>query len=392
MFETDYADPRSLVSWVLGLGEHARVVGPPELEREAADRLGRIVDLHRGELELAPPVKRSRAAAERDGDSRRAEETPIRPERFARLVTLARFLIEAARGGEKLNTSELCEKLQVTDTELREDIDVLNVVNFGGGSYVVYAEVHGDTIEVDPEPYGDNFAQPARLLPLEAKALIAAIDLVGDHLPEGSLESARKKVVDALGHDPAAEGLQITSAKGDDSKIARVLSKAITERKLVEIEYYKENEDEFSERTIEPYWLLNSADGWYVHAFDPSKDLPRSFRLDRIKSVELTKEKFEPREGIEPDISGWPTTGEVPDAQTARVWVSPERARFMREEHSVLEELKDGAVIVALTYAGTDFLAREILKQAGDAAVIEPEEARAAVLDTAERLAGRVAA
>ena len=62
---------------------------------------------------------------------------------------------------------------------------MLNVVNFGGGSYVLYAEVQGDQIEVDPEPYGDNFSKPARLLPLEAKALIAAIDLIGVHLNEG---------------------------------------------------------------------------------------------------------------------------------------------------------------------------------------------------------------
>jgi len=65
------------------------------------------------------------------------------------------------------------------------------VVNFGGGSYVLYAEIKNDEIEVDPEPYSDNFARPARLLPLEAKALVAAIDLLGDHLPEGSLRSAR---------------------------------------------------------------------------------------------------------------------------------------------------------------------------------------------------------
>jgi len=62
---------------------------------------------------------------------------------------------------------------------------VLNVVNFGGGSYVVYAEVQGDTIEVDPEPYGDNFARPARLLPLQAKALVAAIDVAA--LPQDAL-------------------------------------------------------------------------------------------------------------------------------------------------------------------------------------------------------------
>jgi proteasome accessory factor BC len=392
IFETEYSDPRALVSWVLGLGEHARVTGPPEVEREAADRLGRVIDLHREQLETAPPVKRTRGAGERDTESRRAEETPIRPERFARLVTLARILIAAARRGEKLDTRQLCDDLQVTDTELREDIDVLNVVNFGGGSYVVYAEVHGDTIEVDPEPYGDNFAQPARLLPLEAKALVAAIDLVGDHLPEGSLEEARTKVVAALGHDPVAEGLQITTAKGDDSDIARVLSGAISERRLVKIEYYKENEDEFSKRTIEPYGLMNGSEGWYVHAFDPSRDASRSFRLDRIKAAVVSDKEFEPRAGMQPDVSGWPSTGEVPDARNARVWISPERARWARETRNVVEDLKDGALVVDLPYAGTDYLAREILKEAGDAAVLEPEDARLAVLEVAERLAGRVAA
>src|SRR3712207_7723910 len=75
------------------------------------------------------------------------------------------------------------ERLQISGQELREDINVLNVVSFGGGTYVLYAELHDDgTIEVDPEPYADNFARPARLLPVEAKALVAAIDLIGEHL------------------------------------------------------------------------------------------------------------------------------------------------------------------------------------------------------------------
>ncbi|HEX4732882.1 MAG TPA: WYL domain-containing protein [Thermoleophilaceae bacterium] len=389
LFETEYSDPRALVSWVLGLGEHARVVGPPELQQEAAERLERVIELHRGELDIAPPARRSKAATETGSESRRAEETPIRPERFARLVTLARILINAARHGEKLETPQLCKDLQISDTELREDIDVLNVVNFGGGSYVVYAEVHGDTIEVDPEPYGDNFATPARLLPLEAKALVAAIDLVGDHLPEGSLEDARKKVVDALGHDPVAEGLQITTAKGDDSDIARVLSRAIADHHLVKIDYYKENEDEETKnRLIEPYGLINGPEGWYVHAYDPKREDTRSFRLDRIKAVHPTDDEFEPREGIDLDVSGWPSTGEVPDARNARVWMSPERARWARETRTVAEELKDGALVVELPYAGTHYLAREILKEAGDAAVLEPEEARVAVLEAAEALAG----
>ena len=66
--------------------------------------------------------------------------------------------------------------------------------------------------------------------------------------------------------------------------------------------------------------------------------------------------------------------------------MSPERARWAREERRVAQELADGAVVVELRYKGTDFLVREILKEAGDAAVLEPAEAREAVRAAVERL------
>ncbi|MBD0282543.1 MAG: WYL domain-containing protein [Thermoleophilaceae bacterium] len=388
IFETDYADSRQIVSWVLGLEEQARIEGPEELVAEARERLELVIERHARRLELAAPVRRTPAElGEPDDDGR---ESPIRPERFARLLTLAGILIDAARDARKLDVAELCERLQVTEQELRQDIDVLNVVNFGGGSYVLYAEVRGDQVEVDPEPYGDNFARPARLLPLEAKALVAAIDLIGEHLPGSSLASAREKIVHALGQDPAEEGLQITTAKGDDSDIARVVSRAIASNRLLQIDYYKENEDEFVERTIEPYKLANGQEGWYVHSFDLERDRPRSYRLDRIREATVVDETFEPRPGVEPDVHGWLSTGEVPSSNRARIWVSPERARWEREDHRVVEELTDGAVIVERAYASHEWLARELLKAAGDAVVLEPEEARQAVLDAAEALAGGV--
>ena len=386
VFETPYSHARELISWVMGLGDRARVIGPPELREETAERVTLLVERHANPPEQAAVVRRPGPPRAVEPNGRR--ETPIRPERFARLVTLAGILIEAAREGSKLDVAELRDSLQISDEELREDVDLLNVVNFGGGAYVLYAEVQGDTMEVDPEPYGDNFARPARLLPLEAKALVAAIDLIGEHIPKGSLTSAREKIVAALGQDPAGDGLKITTAKGDDSEIARVVSGAISERRLLEIEYYKENEDEFSSRRIEPYLLLNGQEGWYVHSYDPEREGPRSFRLDRIKSATVTAEQFDPRPGIEPDVHGWPRTGEVAASRVTRLWISPERARWAHEERRVAEELEDGAVVVELHYAGDDWLVREVLKEAGDAVVLEPEDARAKVLEAAEALSG----
>ncbi|HWX44303.1 MAG TPA: WYL domain-containing protein [Solirubrobacteraceae bacterium] len=416
VFITPYAVPRMIVSWVLGLGEHARLLGPPELTDELARRL-ELLERRHAESPLATlagggeareraaqvPARgrvvkaRRRRGGSPEGEEPTAEEprrveAAIRPERFARLVTLAGILIHAGRAGRQESVAELRERLQLSEEELREDIDVLNIVNFGGGSYVLYAEIldteEGEVVEVDPEPYSDNFDRPARLLPVEAKALIAAIDLLGEHVPAGSLASAREKIVAALGQDPMEQGLQVAHGRSDDSDVARRISRAITEHRLIELDYYKENEDEFSQRVVEPYALVNGREGWYVASFDPARGDMRHFRLDRIRRVEVTDKRFEPRSEVDPaaEVEGWMRTGEVQASRTARLWVAPERARWARESRRVVEELPGDAVVVELSFAGVQWLVREVLKEAGDAAVLEPEDAREAVLAAAVRL------
>jgi proteasome accessory factor C len=396
IFTTEYASVRQLAAWALRLGEHARILGPEELVREVAARVERLYELHAGdELELAAPVA-SPVADEDAADaaaSSSKRETAIRPERFARLVTLASILIQAGRAGQPLPFAEVCSRLQVSEAELREDINVLNVVNFGGGSYVLYADIRDDgLIEVDPEPYSDNFDRPARLLPVEAKALVAAIDLIGDHLPEGALSGARDKIVAALGADPMEQGLQVASSSGDDSEIARVVSRAIADSRLLKLNYFKANEDQFTERVVEPYALMNGREGWYVASFDPAREDVRHFRLDRVKTAEVLDETFVPRPEVDPaaDVDGWPRTGEVEASRVARVWISPDRARWSREQRRVAQDLADGSVIVELPYKGTDWLVREVLAEAGDAAVLAPAEAREAVRAAVTRLSPAV--
>ena len=392
LFTTPYASPRMVISFVLGLGEHARIAGPPELVAETEERIALIQQRHDGEMELADALPSTTADGEDGAEAEEIDTRPdvaIRPERFARLVTLASILISSGRAGATLQATDVCEQVQITREELAEDIAVLNVVNFGGGSYVLYAELAEDgTIEVDPEPYADNFDRPARLLPVEAKALIAAIDLIGDHMPEGTLTSAREKIVAALGADPLEQGLQVADGGADDSQVARVVSKAIAAGKMLKLDYYKPNEDEFTERVVEPYALVNGREGWYVASFDPERDDVRHFRLDRVRHASVSRKQFKRRPEVNPsaDVEGWPKTGELPASNTALIWISPERARWAREESTVVEELADGAVLIETTYAGRDWLVREVLKEAGDAAVIKPVAARKAVLSAVRKL------
>ncbi len=440
LFLTPYGDARMIVSWVLGLGENARLQGPEELVAEYARRVELLERWHAegppeaeaaagdaagahgvasgdddsgddgegaGEVGIrarrgarataanasataSKSVRRRRRSQDAEEEAPGGGEAAIRPERFARLVTLASILIQAGRAGKRLSMADLRALLQLSDEELREDIDVLNVVNFGGGSYVLYAEILEEEgeIEVDPEPYSDNFDRPARLLPVEGKALVAAIDLIGEHIPEGSLASAREKIVKALGEDPMEQGLQVAHATGNDSEVAGSISQAIVHHRLIELEYYKENEDEFSLRRVEPYALTNGREGWYVASYDPEREAMRHFRLDRIKRASVLEETFEPRAEVDPaaDVDGWMRTGEVQASRSARVWISPERARWAREQRPVVSERPDGSIVVELSFAGIQWLVREVLKEAGDAAVLEPEDAREAVLAAVAKL------
>ena len=125
-----------------------------------------------------------------------------------------------------------------------------------------------------------------------------------------------------------------------------------------------------------------------MRVFDPAKDEMRSFRLDRIKRVDVLDETYEPRADLDPiaDVEGWQRTGQVEGSRIAHVWISPEHARWVAEERTVLAELDDGAIIVEWAFKGERYLVKQILKEAGDAAVLEPADVREHVLAAAERL------
>ncbi|MET0601427.1 MAG: WYL domain-containing protein, partial [Baekduia sp.] len=119
VFRTPYAIARLVLAWAIGYEQHARVLGPPELAEELHRRLDRVVELHRGEPNAAAAQGRAPVppalARTADGDGgRQREATGIRPERFARLVTLASVLIRAGRAGERLDVGEVCEGLQIS--------------------------------------------------------------------------------------------------------------------------------------------------------------------------------------------------------------------------------------------------------------------------------------
>ena len=54
----------------------------------------------------------------------------------------------------------------------------------------------------------------------------------------------------------------------------RTVNEAIQRRRVLELQYYKENEDEFVKREVEPYQLVKGPEGWYLGCFDLGRAAP----------------------------------------------------------------------------------------------------------------------
>src|SRR4051794_39046241 len=383
VFVTDYSSIPQLASWVLRQNGRAVPLEPAELRRDVAAALRLVRERHEGE---APQPAREKPATPGNGAVERPAG-PVAPERFAVLQALLAYLL-AACGEERdaeIRASELLERFpSIPADELEEHLSLLNLVNFGGGCYTVYAELRNGSVHVDKELWGDTFRAAPRLTPLEARAIRLALEYVGPMIAADAhspLTRVRKKLEETFGQFDL-ERTPEPDIETEEVDLVETLARGVREQRLVEIEYQKEADTEPTTRVVEPYSFGRELPNWYVHTWDRTSNGERSFRLDRMRSATLTDERFEPRQGFEPS--------RLRDARAARIWYSPQVARW-RIERGGAHPLVDGAAVGEAPVGSTDWLVGEIFSYRGEAIVVEPADLRRQIAERARELAADLA-
>ena len=397
---TEYGGGREIISWVLGLGAEAEVLEPASLREATMAALETVRSRH------AAKPGRKKKPLPRSADDVVVEETlsddpadrVVPVERISRLLALmTRLLAACGRSYEaEVPCAEIRSELNLTQDALEEDLELLNLINFGGGCYAVFAQVEGDVVFVQKEVYGDQFARPARLSPLEAKALLWALDFVGGRLPlvdQKELASARRKIESAVGQE-STTGVELGHVQTASEAVGAAITQAVREERLLEIEYWTESRGKITKRTIEPHMLMNSRDAWYLVAHCRRAGEQRTFRLDRIRGASVLDEHFERRAEVEAvPYQPWGSPARTETmAQSASVWCSPAIARWLAEEHPSAERFSDRSILVEIPYASEEWLVKEITKHGGEAVLFEPVALRATVAEHAERVIERYAA
>jgi len=160
---------------------------------------------------------------------------------------------------------------------------------------------------------------------------------------------------------------------------------AISEDRLLSCSYINAA-NEVTSRQIEPISMESSDSIWYLRGYCRIKKEVRVFRLDRMRDINLKKEKLVRAEYPEIDSSG---IYSVSDSDTNVVFdIDPEGFGMLADYKPEYPAVGDKTLRVSIPIGDISTLGRVVSKYSGHVRVIEPEAARRVVFEYASRALG----
>ncbi|MCE2524617.1 MAG: WYL domain-containing protein [Acidimicrobiia bacterium] len=363
--EVSVANPDALVDFVLGLLEHAELLGPPALRELLLGRLRACAAAGGETARPTPPPRTSSGSSGAGPESGRRAAAAGRPghrtltsaERMHRLLQLIPWV--AGRGGAEL--AEITERFDYPADELLGDLQQV-VFMVGVPPYTPDALIEVEVVESWVQiNFADYFRRPLRLTPPQAiTLLVAATSLLGV-TGDSALDRGLAKIAQVLGVN-ATEALEVHLGAGG-SEILATLQEACGSHRAAAIRYYSYDRDAVGDRVIEPHRTFAHDGAWYVRAYCRTARHERTFRLDRVSAAQLTDESFEPPREPVPAVS-WEPSADAPWVELA---LGP-AAHWVLDYHPTTRRNWDGDTCVARFEVGGIAWLERLLLRLGPAA------------------------
>ena len=172
-----------------------------------------------------------------------------------------------------------------------------------------------------------------------------------------------------------------TSGGLKNIKLLQPLLKAVTQQIVITFDYNKFNNSNKQSYIIEPYILKEYQNRWYIVGVKKDIGKMRTFGIDRIEDLELTKEVFKPKNNIDPISNFNQTIGLVYSdgikAQEVVLSFSPQKGNYIKTLplHFTQEILIDDDIEfrISLFVIPNNDLTELILKYTSSIKVIEPK-------------------
>lgn len=170
-----------------------------------------------------------------------------------------------------------------------------------------------------------------------------------------------------------------------------IIERAISQKISLLVKYYTLSRDEIRRRLLNPYHLIYKSGAWYLIAFCHWRQKIKTFRVDRIQSIEETDIMFEIPEHFslkEYLKNSWQITRG--DEIQVKVRFFPPAARYVKEMKWLpTQEIKkevNGNIIFTANVSGIIEIKRWILGYGSQAEVLEPKSLRNEIISEIKRV------
>lgn len=303
---------------------------------------------------------------------------------------LAMLELLEARG--LVSGRELAERLEVDPRTVRR--------------YAVKLSELGIPVETERGPYGGYRLRPGYKLPplmlTDAEATAVVLGLIvsrqtGLWVEDTAIEEALAKILRVL---PAELRERVGALEGSlgmtwrprepqppATDVVLTLAGAIRARRRVRIRYATPGREE-GERTVAPYGLVLHGSRWYLAAHDDRSGEVRTFRVDRVRAAERTKERAVVPDGFDAGDFVARSIARVPwgfDFEVVFATTLEEARRRIPRMLGDPEET-EGGVLLRASADDPDAAARMLVWLGFPFRVRRPDGLREAVRRLAERL------
>jgi proteasome accessory factor C len=320
-------------------------------------------------------------------------------QRLRRLLFIVPYV---AKRSEGVAVDELAKQIGADREELLSDLELLSQVGPPDGDPGEYllVSVEDGRVFVD---LAHRLTRPLRLTPAEGCSLLLGIRALRESgiAPfDQAMQSAEKKLLTALGRDAnEAQNLATSTVVAEpDAAVAthlRTLVTAAKKRERVRLTYASASRHQAETRPVDPYGIVHHAGEWYVVGFCHKRGDVRTFRIDRIASLELMGERFERPDNF--DLEAYRRERlYVPsaDAISVRIELDPLAVTRIGANWPVGEVTPrdDGSAELLIDCEGFEWVTGWVLGLGRHARIVGPAEARTAMHQRITRLRADLAA
>lgn len=302
------------------------------------------------------------------------------------LLALVPYLIDHGR----VSVREAAAHFQVTEKQIRDAVSLIAVSGIPGETTQYQ---HGDLFDISWDDFDERdeivithmvaLDDSPRFSAREAAALIAGLQYL-QSLPENMDSGVYSSLMDKLARGASERPSQVAIAGSDTTASLTDVRDAVSRRVQVEFDYLSARGSR-ERRRVDPLRIDSDDENWYLRAWDHAREAVRTFRLDRMTGILVTEE---PVSGSHDDVSlGDRLFQGGDDDLVVTIELDPSALSLLGEFVSSVdgEATEEGRVRTRIRVAHMHSLKRLVTAMPSAVTIVDPPEARAAVVDWASR-------